>query len=135
VIAHPLRLRPGDALRQALEEAVRAEGQTTAFVIGGIGSLSTTRLRLAGADRPIDMAGDVELLTLSGSIAANGSHLHMTVADAKGHVMGGHVAPGCIVRTTAEVLVALLPAWRFDREPDAATGYDGLVVRPSRQPS
>ena len=44
-------------------------------------------------------------------------------------VTGGHVAYGCTVRTTAEVLLALLPDWRFSREPDAATGFDELVVR------
>lgn len=45
-------------------------------------------------------------------------------------VHGGHVAPGCIVLTTAEVLLALLPDWQFAREPDAVTGYDELVVQP-----
>lgn len=44
-------------------------------------------------------------------------------------MLGGHVAAGCIVRTTAEVLLALLPEWDFAREPDAATGHDELVVR------
>lgn len=126
---HPLRLRPGDDLRRAIEDVVAKEGGTAAFVLCGIGSLSTTRLRLAGAERPIAIDGDVELLTLSGSVARDGSHLHMTVADAKGCVSGGHVAPGCIVRTTAEVLVALLPEWRFAREPDVTTTYDELVVR------
>jgi hypothetical protein len=33
------------------------------------------------------------------------------------------------VRTTAEILLALLPEWEFVREPDAATGYDELVAR------
>lgn len=28
----------------------------------------------------------------------------------------------CIVRTTAEVLLALLPEWEFAREPDALRG-------------
>lgn len=36
----------------------------------------------------------------------------------------------CIVRTTAEVLLALLPEWEFAREPDALRGCDELVVRP-----
>ena len=40
------------------------------------------------------------------------------------------MAPGCIVLTTAEVLLALMPDWHFTREPDAATGYDELVIRP-----
>ena len=34
--------------------------------------------------------------------------------------------PGCIVRTTAEVVIALLPGWEFRRELDAATGYKEL---------
>lgn len=51
------------------------------------------------------------------------------VSTSTGEVFGGHVAQGCIVRTTAEVLLALLPEWEFAREPDALTGYDELVVR------
>ena len=40
-------------------------------------------------------------------------------ADADGEVVGGHIMPGCIVRTTAEVVIALLPGWEFRRELDA----------------
>lgn len=40
--------------------------------------------------------------------------------------------PGQDLRATAEVLLALLPQWEFAREPDAATGYDELVVRSRR---
>lgn len=39
------------------------------------------------------------------------------------------MAPGCIVHTTAEVLLALLPEWEFAREHYALTGHDELVVR------
>lgn len=45
--------------------------------------------------------------------------MHMAISTATGQVLGGHVAPGCTVRTTAEVLLALLPDWQFTREPDA----------------
>jgi predicted DNA-binding protein with PD1-like motif len=68
---------------------------------------------------------------LAGTVAGNGSHLHMSVADSQGRVMGGHVAHGCIVRTTAEVLLLLLSEWSFNRELDPATGFSELVV--SRQ--
>jgi len=124
----PLRLLPGDDLRGALEAAVAAQGCTAAFVLAGIGSLAQTRLRLAGAEAPHVLDGDVEILSLSGSIAANGAHLHMSVADADGRVLGGHVAPGCRVRTTAELLLALLPDDHFIRDLDPATGYAELVV-------
>jgi uncharacterized protein len=126
----PLRLQPGDDLRRALEAAVGGQGCSAGFVVSGIGSLRPALLRLAGAEERIRLEGDVELLTLAGSIGAAGSHLHLSVADARGQVFGGHAAYGCTVRTTAEVLLALLPQWQFTREPDPATGYDELVARP-----
>ena len=133
----PLRLTPGQDLRQAIEAAVQSHNCRAAFVLCGIGSLSTAGLRFAGADQPRRLTGDIEILSLSGTVAVNvtdggahgSSHLHMALSTATGEVFGGHVASGCIVRTTAEVLLALLPEWEFAREPDAVTGYDELVVR------
>jgi uncharacterized protein len=126
----PLRLRPGDDLRRALEAAVAAQGCTAAFVAAGIGSLRPASIRLAGAQTSLQLDDDLELLTLAGSIAANGSHLHLSVSDANGRVIGGHAGYGCIVRTTAEVMLGLLPSWDFRREPDAATGWAELTLRP-----
>ena len=128
LVPRPVRLRPGDDLRRALEATVRDAGYDAAFVVSGIGSLSVTALRHAGADAAVRIDGDVEVLTLAGTIAPTTSHLHLAIADATGRVSGGHAGYGCIVRTTAEVLIALLPTWRFERERDAATGYDELEV-------
>jgi predicted DNA-binding protein with PD1-like motif len=126
----PLRLQPGADLRDALHAVLPAQGVEAAFVISGIGSLSVAQLRFAGADAPLMLQGDLEILTLSGSISVDGVHLHASVADATGRVWGGHVAPGCIVRTTAELLLALLPDWRLGRAPDPITGYAELTVQP-----
>ena len=52
----------------------------------------------------------------------------MSVADATGQVLGGHVAHGSIVHTTVEALLVLLPEWSFTRELDGATGFTELVV-------
>ena len=126
----PLRLSPGDDLRAALEAALAAAGGAAAFVVSGIGSLREARLRFAGRDALQHVAGDLEILTLAGTLGTGGSHLHASLADADGRVFGGHVGPGCIVRTTAEVLLAVLDEVIFTREPDAATGYAELVIRP-----
>ena len=126
----PLRLSPGDDLRAALSDAVAAQGAEAAFVVAGIGSLREARLRFAGRDTLQHIVGDVEILTLSGTLGAGGAHLHASLSDADGRVFGGHVAPGCIVRTTAEILLAVLDDVRFAREPDAATGYAELAIRP-----
>jgi len=123
----PLRLSPGDDLRAAVVAALRDSGLDAAFVVQGIGSLSVAQLRYAGQPDPTDLRGDLEILTLAGSISPDGAHLHMSVSDAEGRVFGGHVGAGCIVRTTAELLLALLPDNHFARRLDPRTGYLELM--------
>jgi predicted DNA-binding protein with PD1-like motif len=125
----PVRLGAGQDLRAALAALPALHGAAAAFVLQGIGSLSVARIRYAGLPDCAALHGDLEILTLAGSLAPDGVHLHITVADAQGRVSGGHMGAGCIVRTTAEVLVALLPDHRFSREDDPATGFKELVVR------
>ncbi len=132
--ALPLRLCPQQDLRAALESVLADARVEAAFVLQGIGSLSVARIRFAGMDKAAELRGDLEILTLSGSLSPDGGHLHITVADARGRVTGGHVAPGCIVRTTAEILVALLPDHAFGREADAESGCNELVIRPVAPP-
>jgi predicted DNA-binding protein with PD1-like motif len=129
----PLRLPPGADLRQALLAAVAGRDAGAAFVVAGVGSLHDARLRFAGAAHPTLVAGDLEILTLSGTLGAGGAHLHASVADAQGTVSGGHVVDGCLVRTTAEVLLLLLPELEFAREPDPRTGFAELLVRAREQ--
>jgi predicted DNA-binding protein with PD1-like motif len=125
----PVRLRPNQDLRTALQAVLAENGLHAAFVLQGIGSLSGAWIRFAGVSEATELHGDLEILTLAGSLSPDGVHLHITVSDREGRVFGGHVAPGCIVRTTAEILVAQLPDHRFSREPDVASGWDELVIR------
>jgi predicted DNA-binding protein with PD1-like motif len=125
----PVRLHPHQDLRSALQSILGDHKVSAAFVVQGIGSLSTARIRFAGMNEATELQGDLEILTLAGSLSPDGMHLHMTVSDAQGRVTGGHVAPGCIVRTTAEILLVLLPEHHFSRVPDAESGWDELVVR------
>ncbi len=125
----PLRLSPGVDLRAALDQALRERGVAAAFVVAGIGSLRPARLRLAGAEQCLLLDEDCELLSLSGSLSPDGSHLHASVSLPDGRVLGGHLLPGSRVRTTAELLIAWLPGWQFARAPDPATGYAELRIR------
>lgn len=133
--AVPLRFSPGDDLRARIESALREVNAQAAFVMQGIGSLSIAQLRFAGEDQSTEMRGDLEILTLAGSVSPNGAHLHMTVSDNSGRVTGGHVAPGCIVRTTVELLLAVLPEHQFSRDHDAETGFAELTIRPNPTPN
>lgn len=131
--ALPLRLAPGQDLRAALEGLAASHGVAAAFVLQGIGSLSVARIRCAGRSDALELHGDTEILTLAGTLAPDGLHLHISVSDAQGQVFGGHVERGCIVRTTAEILVALLPDHRFSRVHDDASGYRELLVEEKKR--
>ena len=125
----PLRLSPGDDLKLALEAHCAGASLGAAFVVAGIGSLDRAAVRHAGEPDAALVDGRFEILTLQGSLSADGAHLHIAVADAQGRVSGGHVRPGCRIATTAEILIAVLPGLRFAREDDPATGYPELVIR------
>lgn len=125
----PLRLVPGDDLRRSLEEAVRDVALAGAFVVSGIGSLRVAVLRYAGSQQTTRIEADLELLSLAGSVCGDGTHLHAVVADAHGRVLGGHLCPGSLVRTTAEILLMVMPAEQhLSRTHDAATDYSELVI-------
>lgn len=121
-----VRLQPGADLRDALAALPHELGFSAGFILAAVGSLSRVRLRFAGASTLWERAADFEILTLSGTLGPDGLHLHMAVADAAGAVTGGHVLEGCVVRTTAEIVVGIAPGWVFRRQPDPATGYKEL---------
>ena len=130
---HVLRLSPGDDLRVSLEAAFaglsKEHGLEAACIMSAVGSLSRAVLRYADKAAGSDINASLELLMLSGTLSADGAHVHASVAGEQGEVKGGHLMPGCIVRTTVEVVIALLPGWQFRRELDAATGFNELTPR------
>lgn len=131
---HVLRLVPGDDLRLSLEAAFAdlsaSRGIQAACIVSAVGSLSRAVLRYADKPAGSDINAPLELLMMSGTLSPDGAHLHASVADDSGEVRGGHLLPGCVVRTTAEIVIALLPGWEFRRELDAATGFSELTARP-----
>ena len=117
------RLLPGTDLRVALSALPHEHGFKAGFILFAVGSLSHVRMRFAGAETAWEREGNFEILTLSGTLSPDGPHLHMSISDAAGAVLGGHVLAGCVVRTTAEIVVGIARDWVFRREADPATGY------------
>jgi predicted DNA-binding protein with PD1-like motif len=107
-----------------------AQQELAGCVISAVGSLSLAQLRLAGATEARAIHGELEILSLSGTLSPDGAHLHIAIADSSGTVIGGHLCAGSLVRTTGELVIGLLPEWRFRRELDPATGYVELRISP-----
>ena len=126
----PLRLQPGDDLRRSLEAWTGAQQEQAGCVISAVGSLSVAQLRFAGASKASTIQGDLEILSLAGTLSPDGAHLHIAISGSSGAVIGGHLCAGSLVRTTAELVIGLLPDWQFSRELDPATGYPELQISP-----
>lgn len=56
--------------------------------------------------------------------------LHIALADDRGKTIGGHLQTGCIIYTTAEIIIGRVPGYIFKRTPDTETGYLELEINP-----
>lgn len=125
-----LRLEPGDDVRQTLEAIAQREHIQAGFILSAVGSLSTVRLRFADAESATELSGKHEVVNLSGTVSAAGVHLHLMVSNAAGECRGGHLAAGCTVYTTLELVIGQLSGVRFERVMDVQTGFPELAIVP-----
>lgn len=99
-----------------------------ACILTCVGSLSEANLRFANQPEGTALAGKFEIVSLTGVMSMHGSHYHMAIADSTGRTLGGHLLKGCLIYTTAEIIVGILPQYRFRREFDAASGFRELTI-------
>ena len=129
---HAFRLTPGTDLKVALAQFVRDHALSAGCILSCVGSLSHARLRMpGGADEPelfLGLEEPLEIMSLSGTLSPDGLHLHISLSRRDGACVGGHLVEGCIVRTTAELVIGEAPHLRFRRPHDPATGYGELSV-------
>lgn len=125
-----LRLQPGEDVRVTLYQWVQAQRIEAAAITSAVGSLTHAHLRYANRADGIMTTADLEVLSLSGTLSIHGVHLHLTVADRDGQVLGGHMLDGCIVRTTLELTVQEVDGVRMLRVKDEVSGYDELSPEP-----
>ncbi|CAK6689291.1 DUF296 domain-containing protein [Synechococcus sp. CBW1107] len=103
----PLHLEPGSDLRQALEQ-LAVEQNASGFVLGVVGNLAQAAFQCPGRIAPTVLRGELEIITLQGTLSPQGVHLHLSLADGDCRVWGGHLEPGSRVLKGADLLVGLL---------------------------
>ena len=145
--AHALRLQPGEELVAALQDAARQAlgggggDSQSCVVLTAVGSVSNITLRMANASfRDENVTTDencirtwnerMEVVSLVGTLTAhNTKHLHMSLSNENGEMIGGHLVAGTIY-TTLELVLGTIEGVSFDRRLDERTGYRELVVEP-----
>ena len=128
-MAHALRLAPGEDPKMALMNYAKLHKLKAASVVSAVGSFKTTALRYANQSTVTTLEGFREVLSLSGTFSDEAAHLHVSVADEKGAVLGGHLADGSKVYTTLELVILVYPDLVFARETDPKTTYKELVIK------
>lgn len=123
-----VRLHPGQDLLAEIVNCCNAHQFKAAFLITCVGSLTQAALRLANRPGTTFLTGFFEIVSLTGTISPEGAHLHLAVSDSNGKTSGGHLMPGSLIYTTAEIVLGELEGVRFTRPTDAETGYDELVI-------
>lgn len=125
---YALRLHPHQDLRLELEAFARAHQLQAAFILTCVGSLRHAALRLANQPDTTHYEDKFEILSLVGTLSPDGPHLHVALSDGTGRTIGGHLQPGNLIYTTAEIVIAELSDKQFSRPIDPETTYDELVI-------
>ena len=105
--AVPLHLEAGIDVRRSLEQ-LALEHNAGGFVLSVVGNLSQAAFACPGKSAPTVLAGELEIITLQGTISPDGVHLHLSFSDASCQVWGGHLEHGTLVLRGADLLVGLL---------------------------
>ena len=130
-----IRLLPEQDLKQALQAYCVEHQIDAACVISCVGSLERATLRMAGGTDTKIFWGAREIVSLVGTLSQYGCHLHVSLSDNEGQVIGGHLMDGSPINTTAEVVLGLIDGVIFTREADQRTGYKELVMTPKNLPT
>lgn len=125
---HVFRLKPGQDLKAAIQEFVDDMQIKAGWISTCVGSLTTYNLRFANQPNGSADNGHFEIVSLTGTVSINGSHIHVSISDTAGKTIGGHLLDGCKVYTTAEIVIISSNQYEFKREMDGSTPWDELQV-------
>ena len=126
---HAIRLKPGEDLKASIEKLVKDKNIEAGWVSTCVGSLTKYNLRFANQPDGSSHEGHFEIVSLTGTVSINGSHLHLAVSDSTGATIGGHLLEGNIIYTTAELIISSTDKYQFTREKDGTTPWPELQIK------
>ncbi|WP_299008978.1 PPC domain-containing DNA-binding protein [uncultured Shewanella sp.] len=122
------RLTQGIDLKLAIQKIVKENHIRAGNIASCVGSLSTLKIRLAGATNTLTLQEPLEIISIMGTLTLEHAHIHLCVANQKGEAFGGHLLEGSIIDTTGELIVHYYPELNFVRKYDHNTGFTELSI-------
>ena len=126
--SHALRLLPGQDLRASIQKYIDEHKIKSGWIITCAGSLTNYNIRFANASEGTKGSGHFEIVSLTGTLSQNGSHIHISISDSTGKTIGGHLLEGCKVYTTAEIILNESSKYLFTRKKDGSTPWEELHI-------
>ncbi len=124
---YAIRLQSGQDLRKEINEFTKIKNIQAGIILTCVGSLKKAKLRLANEEVKL-FSETFEIVSLTGTLSQDGNHVHISLSNSDGDTIGGHLKEGCIIHTTAEIVICELDCLKFSREFDESTGFKELKV-------
>lgn len=125
-----LRLKPNQDLKESIKNFVTSNNIEAGFILTTVGSLKQATLRFANQNDSKVLQDKFEIVSLVGTLSTHGIHLHISISDKDGKTIGGHLEKGCLIYTTAEIVIGVSEDFIFVRTVDENTGYKELEIQP-----
>ena len=129
ISTYAFRLKPGEDLKEGIEKIVKENSINAGWVATCVGSLTDYTIRFAYQPEGNSDSGHFEIVSLTGTVSTNGSHLHISISDSTGKTIGGHLMQGCKIYTTAEIVLQSTNKYEFTRQKDGTTPWEELQVK------
>jgi uncharacterized protein len=126
---YAFRLKPGEDLRMSIVSFVKEKNISAGWINTFVGSLTDYTIRFANLKEGSSGSGHFEIVSLTGTVSVNGSHLHISISDNTGKTIGGYLIDGCKIYTTAEIVMGSSSAYEFKREKDGTTPWEELQAK------
>ncbi|CAH7242983.1 DUF296 domain-containing protein [Vibrio chagasii] len=127
------RLTRGQDLKLELQKLVTKHNVAAGSIASCVGCVSQLNIRLANANHTKLIQAPFEIVSVMATLTPNHQHVHISVADENGDVIGGHLLEGTIITTTAELILHRYDTLTFSREYDDSTGYTELSISDNPQ--
>ena len=130
---YAFRLKPGQDLKQEIQKFVTDKQIKAGWINTCVGSLAEYNIRFANQPEGAKDSGHFEIVSLTGTVSVNGSHIHISISDSTGKTIGGHLMDSCKIYTTAEIVIGSSDNFTFKREKDGTTPWEELQVEETKK--
>lgn len=122
------RLTEGMDLKKEIVKYCEANNIKAGYIGACVGCCYEIYFRLAGGDDFYHKIGNHEIVSMTGTISEDGVHIHVSFSDDKGVTVGGHLSDGCLVGSTAEIVICSIDNYKLTRRFEDTTGYKELNI-------